>query len=244
MTSGLFDGENPPKDLEEVIFQALGAASTCWEDMSGTGVFDSNRAKSLGDDVIHWIRNHYSSWRWLESTRELQVKFFGLDYDALTGDALGDYFMAMTIAAQCELIEFLEETNWKPWMHHDRGVISDRDAAIGELVDAAHFLGNILCALDVTDEEWEDLYQKKQERNRRRRESGSYTKEKYKCPDCGRELDKPGAILEDTYAKLFLCAHCSAKIDVTHRCNQCGLIEPKVRNIDGRSHCDNCGHAL
>lgn len=183
-------------------------------------------------------------WQWLASTRQLQQSHYGLNYDKLMGDALADYFMTQHTALTCELTEFMDEVNWKPWMKDRRGDVPDRNAAIGELVDAAHFLANLLCALNVTDEEWEELYQKKQERNRRRQESGSYTKAAYKCPDCARELDRPGAILEDQYAKLFLCTHCSAKLNITHRCNQCGLIEPKVRNIDGRSHCDNCGHAL
>lgn len=35
--------------LEEAIGQALGAASTCWENLHGTGVFDSDRAKEIYD---------------------------------------------------------------------------------------------------------------------------------------------------------------------------------------------------
>jgi hypothetical protein len=39
------------KTKEELIFQALGAASMCW---SGTpsGVFDSTRCKQIGDELI------------------------------------------------------------------------------------------------------------------------------------------------------------------------------------------------
>ena len=48
-------GDGPPS-LEEVVFQALGAASTCWESMAGTGVFQSERAKGIGDAVIRFVR--------------------------------------------------------------------------------------------------------------------------------------------------------------------------------------------
>lgn len=38
--------------VRSAIFQALGRASTCWENMSGTGVFDSTHAKEVGDALI------------------------------------------------------------------------------------------------------------------------------------------------------------------------------------------------
>jgi hypothetical protein len=44
--------DRPQLTEQELIFQALGAASTCWEDMSGTGVFDSERARSIGNALL------------------------------------------------------------------------------------------------------------------------------------------------------------------------------------------------
>lgn len=38
--------------IEEVVFQAMGFASTCWENMSGTGVFQSTLAKDAGDEAV------------------------------------------------------------------------------------------------------------------------------------------------------------------------------------------------
>ena len=35
--------------LREMVFQSLGEASVCWESMNGTGVFDSTRAKHIGE---------------------------------------------------------------------------------------------------------------------------------------------------------------------------------------------------
>lgn len=42
--------------LEELVFQALGAASVCWETPEGAGVFDSTRAKAVGDELVARIR--------------------------------------------------------------------------------------------------------------------------------------------------------------------------------------------
>lgn len=38
------------------VFQALGYASTCWENMSGTGVFQSERAKQAGDRLMELLQ--------------------------------------------------------------------------------------------------------------------------------------------------------------------------------------------
>lgn len=50
------DGTLP---LETAVFQALGAASTCWERMDKTGVFDSTAAKEIGDALVARIRASY-----------------------------------------------------------------------------------------------------------------------------------------------------------------------------------------
>lgn len=46
------DGSLP---IETAVFQAIGAASVCWESMSGTGVFDSDRAKQIGERLLEVI---------------------------------------------------------------------------------------------------------------------------------------------------------------------------------------------
>lgn len=48
-------GENMFKEtetVEEAIFQALGAASMCWEHIEKAGIFESTRAKAIGDDLV------------------------------------------------------------------------------------------------------------------------------------------------------------------------------------------------
>lgn len=40
------------------VFQALGAASVCWDNLSGAGVFDSTRAKAIGDALLVYLAEH------------------------------------------------------------------------------------------------------------------------------------------------------------------------------------------
>lgn len=64
MAGVLFDGRNgEPESLREVVGQALGAASVCWESMEGTGVFDSDRAKTILYEVVDWVETHYEPKR-------------------------------------------------------------------------------------------------------------------------------------------------------------------------------------
>lgn len=93
-------------------------------------------------------------------------------------------------AAVVELSEFMQEVGWKEWAT-PRGWVN-RDAALGELVDVGHFLANLLCALDVSDAEWEHAYRAKQDVNRRRMRSGTYDGVSGKCPSCRRAYDDAG----------------------------------------------------
>lgn len=38
--------------VEAAVFQAIGAASVCWERMSGTGLFDDARATAIGRALL------------------------------------------------------------------------------------------------------------------------------------------------------------------------------------------------
>lgn len=46
-------------DLEQAVGLTIGAASVCWENMNGTGVFESDRAKELLDQLVDYIERHY-----------------------------------------------------------------------------------------------------------------------------------------------------------------------------------------
>jgi len=49
---------NDAKDLEQAVFMALGAASVCW-DAAPTGLFDSTRAKDIGEELLQFIEERY-----------------------------------------------------------------------------------------------------------------------------------------------------------------------------------------
>lgn len=151
-----------------------------------------------------------SDWKWLASTRELQETAFGVDFSKRQeGAELADNLVHQGFALIVELAEAFGEVQWKDWAK-DRGQ-HNRDAAVGELVDVAHFLANLLVHFDVTDEEWEKLYQEKQARNRARQQAaGGYDNVRSKChnPACRRELDKPGATRWNGNA--LVCYSCGA----------------------------------
>lgn len=46
--------EDGSLSLESAVFQALGAASMCWDE-TPKGVFDSTRAKEIGDSLVEFI---------------------------------------------------------------------------------------------------------------------------------------------------------------------------------------------
>jgi dUTPase len=151
-------------------------------------------------------------WRWLESTRRLQEEAFGVNFsERQEGGKLADNLVHQGFALIIELAEAFGEIQWKDWAKN-RGQ-HNRDAVVGELVDVGHFLANLLVHFDVTDDEWERLYQAKQGRNRARQATaGGYDNVKSKCPGCKRELDKPGSTLWDSHWLMLVCSACSALI--------------------------------
>jgi hypothetical protein len=42
--------------VETAVYQALGAASVCWESMSGTGIFNDRQARAIGEGLMDIIR--------------------------------------------------------------------------------------------------------------------------------------------------------------------------------------------
>ncbi|URM87324.1 hypothetical protein SEA_ANTUNA_62 [Microbacterium phage Antuna] len=47
--------ENDELSIESAVFQALGGASTCWEAIEHAGVFDSTRAREIGDRLLEHL---------------------------------------------------------------------------------------------------------------------------------------------------------------------------------------------
>lgn len=117
-------------------------------------------------------------WRWLDSTVALQRDYFGFDWEAIgrTTRNVAASLKDNSFAIAVELAEASVEYSWKHWATDEPFV--NRERVIEELVDVGHFLANMLVALDVTDAEWEEHYQRKQEKNRRRMRSGTYSARK------------------------------------------------------------------
>lgn len=40
------------EDIPALIYQLVGAGSTCWENLSGTGVFQDEKAKKFAEDAL------------------------------------------------------------------------------------------------------------------------------------------------------------------------------------------------
>lgn len=116
-------------------------------------------------------------WRWLESTDRLQRETYGYGnmYELAKEDpsVLVEYLDWNQTAAVQELAELREEFSWKPWAK-DKPFVN-RERIIKEAVDVAHFLGNILTSVGCNDEEWEAAYRLKQDINRHRAASGTYS---------------------------------------------------------------------
>lgn len=55
-TPNFSEGEQP--NIEGAVYQALGAASMCWEDMSQTGVFQSDEATRIAEGLLKFIAEH------------------------------------------------------------------------------------------------------------------------------------------------------------------------------------------
>ena len=84
-------GEHGTLSDAEAVFQALGAASVCWEDMSGTGVFQSERAKQIGDTLLAHVaqpRLGYATTEELlnELRARVETGAVGLGYTTVRGN--------------------------------------------------------------------------------------------------------------------------------------------------------------
>lgn len=54
-TFDLLTSEGEPESREAAVFQAIGAATVCWEDMSGTGIFQDEKARAIADGLLAWL---------------------------------------------------------------------------------------------------------------------------------------------------------------------------------------------
>ena len=125
----------------------------------------------------------YTFGDWLQSTAELQERFFDGDPADLDAEGAISFITWNALAAHCEITEMLQEIGWKPWAS-SRHI--NREDALKEIVDVLHFLGNILRTLRVSGKELTEAYREKQTKNALRMING-YDGVKEKCGECGRE---------------------------------------------------------
>lgn len=64
--------EGEEATLEEIVGQAIGAASVCWENPAGAGIFDSKRAAIVAQALGQWIKN---DWFQAEMLRRARVVY-------------------------------------------------------------------------------------------------------------------------------------------------------------------------
>lgn len=65
--------------LNELLFQAVGAASMCWEHVEKAGVFDSDRAKAIAEEVVSRLGG--IDWAWT-----IIANAFGGNWDQAPAD--------------------------------------------------------------------------------------------------------------------------------------------------------------
>jgi dimeric dUTPase (all-alpha-NTP-PPase superfamily) len=120
----------------------------------------------------------------LSMQRELQQKINGYDIGYQTYATRVSNIMLNVLGATDELHELLNETGWKPWA---KSSFINTEAAQRELVDAWHFLMNLMLHLGMTGDDLYRMYREKNAVNHRRQDEG-YDGVSGKCANCHRDL--------------------------------------------------------
>lgn len=135
----------------------------------------------------------------MQSQRHFQESL-GHNFEDMIEEDRIDFVKDMKLAIEAELQEALNEVGWKPWAT-SRHI--NREAYVGEMVDAWHFFMNLLLVMRVTPEEFEQKYYAKLNKNYKRQKEG-YDGVTGKCVKCGRALDDEAV---NCYAPNTLEAH-------------------------------------
>ena len=121
----------------------------------------------------------------LRAQLELQQKSYGNDPSDLSGEEAVDWIRWNVLALEDELHEALAETGWKPWATSKH---INREAYVSELVDAFHFLMNLMLVVDCSADEFLEKYFEKRGLNAKR-QVDVYDGVAGKCSVCHRALD-------------------------------------------------------
>lgn len=155
----------------------------------------------------------------LRMQERLQRESFGCDPQEMSTDKRVEYIRWNVLALTDELHEALGETSWKPWKQGEAWI--NPTELKDELVDAWHFMMNLLLASGMDVNELFYRYTAKHATNVRRMASGEYDGVKDKCPSCRRELDKEGSVVywgEESSP---------ADPPATYSCKGCGATVPE-----------------
>lgn len=140
----------------------------------------------------------------LNRQRALQEQSYGFDFNAMSEEERVLFAKDQALALLDEVHEALGEIGWKPWATSRH---MNRDAFVSELVDAWHFLMNLLLAARVTPEEFYRKYKAKNIKNALRQYKG-YDGVTDKCPSCKRAYDDDAVrchVVEDNEPPFYWC---------------------------------------
>ena len=136
----------------------------------------------------------------LEAQLALQIESFGTDPRLLDDVQKTEWIRWNVLALEDELHEALAETGWKPWATSNH---INRDAFVSELVDAFHFLMNLMLVVGCDADEFLAKYGEKRGINAKRQADG-YDGVSTKCPKCKRALDDPAVGCTETFCEKVL----------------------------------------
>lgn len=132
----------------------------------------------------------------------------GYNFGYMSTEETIEYIKWNVLALTAELHEALDETQWKPWSK-GKAVIN-RDAFIGELIDALHFLLNLFLGVGAIPSEITSRFMEKNAKNHTRFVTEYNGMDK--CAQCRRELDTnahlaPGSITITNDAGKKFCSY-------------------------------------
>lgn len=53
--------EGDTDELAIAVYQAVGAASTCWDNLEGAGIFNDRKAVWVAAGLLRWIESRYTT---------------------------------------------------------------------------------------------------------------------------------------------------------------------------------------
>lgn len=106
--------------LESAVFQALGAASACWDNLEGAGVFQSERARAIGEELLERIGPGWPGQSWCRTHARVETT---QEPYAVCGDCGHVWVSAWRLWAEHALVQF---NSWStlmalrsPWHIHE-----------------------------------------------------------------------------------------------------------------------------